>query len=124
MWCREAEAVLASAGPLLARSAALPAGLLEATRVRDANTAEPSRAVVQSLEFHPDGQIIMTAGFDKRLRFFQVLLCVQSFYGKHSCSQRSCCCHCAVFRRDTLPQSVVGTKLCERGNATAALVYI
>lgn len=64
--------MLASAGPLLARGALLPAGLLEATRVRDANIAEPSPAVVQSVEFHPDGQVLMTAGLDKRLRFFQV----------------------------------------------------
>ena len=40
--------------------------------MRDANIAEPSKAVVQSIEFHPDGQVLMTAGMDKRLRFFQV----------------------------------------------------
>ena len=69
---REREGVLASAGPLLVRGALLPAGLLETTRMRDANIAEPSRAVVRSVEFHPDGQVLMTAGLDKRLRFFQV----------------------------------------------------
>lgn len=72
VWCREGEELLASAGPLLARGRRLPAGLLEATRVRDANLAEPSKAVVQSVQFHPDGQVLMTAGLDKRLRFFQV----------------------------------------------------
>lgn len=66
--------MLASAGRLLARGPLLPAGLLEATRMRDANAAEPSRAVVQSVEFHPDGQVLLTAGLDKRLRFFQVCL--------------------------------------------------
>ena len=40
--------------------------------MRDANIAEPSKAVVQSIEFHTDGQVLMTAGMDKRLRFFQV----------------------------------------------------
>lgn len=70
--CREAEALLASAGRLLGRPAQLPPGLIEATRMRDANIAEPSKAVVQSVEFHPDGQVLMTAGMDKRLRFFQV----------------------------------------------------
>ena len=70
--CREAEALLASAGGLLARPAQLPSGLIETTRMRDANIAEPSKAVVQSIEFHPDGQVLMTAGMDKRLRFFQV----------------------------------------------------
>lgn len=69
---REAEALLASAGRLLARPAQLPQGLLETTRMRDANIAEHSKAVVQSIEFHPDGQVLMTAGMDKRLRFFQV----------------------------------------------------
>lgn len=69
---REAEALLASAGRLLGRPAQLPPGLIEATRMRDANIAEPSKAVVQSVEFHPDGQVLMTAGMDKRLRFFQV----------------------------------------------------
>ena len=39
--------------------------------MRDANIAEPSKAVVQSIEFHPDGQVLMTAGMDKKLRFFQ-----------------------------------------------------
>ncbi|CAK0782784.1 hypothetical protein CVIRNUC_005979 [Coccomyxa viridis] len=68
----DAEALLASAGGLLARPAQLPPGLIETTRMRDANIAEPSKAVVQSIEFHPDGQVLMTAGMDKRLRFFQV----------------------------------------------------
>ena len=42
--------------------------------MRDANIAEPSKAVVQSIEFHPHGQVLMTAGMDKRLRFFQASL--------------------------------------------------
>ena len=33
--------------------------------------AEPSKAVVRSVEWHPDGQVLLTAGLDKRLRFFQ-----------------------------------------------------
>ena len=27
--------------------------------------------MVRSVEWHPDGQVLMTAGLDKRLRFFQ-----------------------------------------------------
>lgn len=50
----------------------LPQGLLELSRVKDANDVEPSEAVVQSVEFHRNGQLLMTAGFDKKLRFFQV----------------------------------------------------
>lgn len=50
----------------------LPQGTLEVTRVKDANIVEPSEAVVRSVEFHKNGQLLMTAGFDKKLRFFQV----------------------------------------------------
>ena len=41
------------------------------TPLTDANKAEPSGAVVQSVEFHPNGQLLLTAGLDKRLRLFQ-----------------------------------------------------
>ena len=61
-----------SAGTLLGRSARLAPGLLETSRVRDANQAEPSRAVVRCTEFHPGGALLMTAGLDKRVRFFEV----------------------------------------------------
>ncbi|CAM6126694.1 unnamed protein product [Calypogeia fissa] len=50
----------------------LPQGLIEMTRMGDGNRAEPSNGVVQSVEFHRNAQILMTAGFDKKLRFFQV----------------------------------------------------
>lgn len=50
----------------------LPQGLLEVSRMKDANIVEPSNAVIQSVEFHRNGQLLMTAGFDQKLRFFQV----------------------------------------------------
>ncbi|EFJ30977.1 hypothetical protein SELMODRAFT_169308 [Selaginella moellendorffii] len=50
----------------------LPQGLIEVSRLKDGNADEPSSAVVRSVEFHRNGQILMTAGFDKRLRFFQI----------------------------------------------------
>lgn len=40
--------------------------------MKDANIQEPSSAVVQSVDFHLTGQLLLTAGLDKRLRFFQV----------------------------------------------------
>ncbi|KAK9791599.1 hypothetical protein WJX73_001142 [Symbiochloris irregularis] len=40
--------------------------------VKDANVAEPSNAVIRSVEIHPSGQLLLTAGLDKRVRFFQV----------------------------------------------------
>lgn len=52
----------------------LPQGLLEVSRAKDANVAERTDAVVQSVEFHRNGQLLMTAGFDKKLRFFQVCI--------------------------------------------------
>lgn len=89
-----------SAGPLLGKSAKLPMGRIELTRVKDANHEEPSQAVIQSVEFHPAGQLLLTAGFDKHLRFFQVSTSVWSTeqgiedHGKdpfdHPC--RDACC--------------------------------
>jgi U3 small nucleolar RNA-associated protein 18 len=59
----------ASTGGLLA------AGSIEMSRLRDANGSSPSQAVVQALQFHPNGQLMLTAGFDKRLKLFQVSGC-------------------------------------------------
>ena len=47
-------------------------GRLEATRLKDANAAEPNGAVVRSVEFHHDGNLLLTAGLDKTIRLFQV----------------------------------------------------
>ena len=52
----------------------LPQGLVEVSRMKDANIDEPSNAVIQSVEFHTNGQLLMTAGFDQKLRFFQVFI--------------------------------------------------
>ncbi|KAF8072604.1 U3 small nucleolar RNA-associated-like protein [Scenedesmus sp. PABB004] len=75
-----AERLLASGSGLLlrgggggaARGGLLAPGTLELSRLRDANGASPSDAVVQALQFHPNGQLMLTAGFDKRLKIFQV----------------------------------------------------
>ena len=40
--------------------------------MKDANQADPSSAVVRSVEFHPSGNLLLTASLDKRVRFFQV----------------------------------------------------
>ncbi|KAF9582261.1 U3 snoRNP protein [Lunasporangiospora selenospora] len=45
---------------------------ISVTRVKNANQAGYSKAVVQSVEFHPNSQMLLTAGFDKTLRLFQV----------------------------------------------------
>jgi U3 small nucleolar RNA-associated protein 18 len=74
-----AERLLMSGSRLLLGGAAaggrgglLAPGALELSRLRDANGASPSDAVVQALQFHPNGQLMLTAGFDKRLKLFQV----------------------------------------------------
>ncbi|RHY53849.1 hypothetical protein DYB34_003426, partial [Aphanomyces astaci] len=41
-------------------------------RVKDANQHGQSNAVVQSVQFHPNGQLLLTAGLDKALRLFQI----------------------------------------------------
>ena len=48
----------------------LPATRIEVTRVRDANMHDRSHGAIQALEFHPNGQLLMAAALDRRLRFF------------------------------------------------------
>eukprot|EP00879_Flechtneria_rotunda_P019216 GHRR01020177.1.p1 GENE.GHRR01020177.1~~GHRR01020177.1.p1 ORF type:complete len:484 (+),score=161.27 GHRR01020177.1:607-2058(+) len=69
--------LLSGSGSLLGgnsggRGGLLAPGVLELSRLRDANGASPSEAVVQAMQFHPNGQLMLTAGFDKRLKLFQV----------------------------------------------------
>lgn len=68
-----------SSAPLLATGSSsnkLPPGILNISRCPDANLADPSAATVQAVHFHPasnpDRPLLLTAGFDKTLRFFQV----------------------------------------------------
>ncbi|KAL5544782.1 hypothetical protein UlMin_008566 [Ulmus minor] len=53
-------------------SAKLLPGLLECSRFKDANAEEPSNGPINSVQFHRNGQLLLTAGLDKRLRFFQI----------------------------------------------------
>lgn len=65
--------VLRSTAPLFEGSgAALAPGRIQMTRLKDANYRDPSESVIQSVRFHPQGRLMLTAGFDKRLRFFQI----------------------------------------------------
>ncbi|WOL15398.1 hypothetical protein Cni_G24179 [Canna indica] len=47
-------------------------GLLEYSSLVDANAEEPSSGPINSVQFHRNGQLLLTAGLDRRLRFFQV----------------------------------------------------
>eukprot|EP00613_Pedinella_sp_CCMP2098_P058118 CAMPEP_0171873120 /NCGR_PEP_ID=MMETSP0992-20121227/34207_1 /TAXON_ID=483369 /ORGANISM="non described non described, Strain CCMP2098" /LENGTH=292 /DNA_ID=CAMNT_0012497709 /DNA_START=102 /DNA_END=977 /DNA_ORIENTATION=- len=67
--------VLRSTAPLKrggARGGLLGSGELDIIRCKDANAVEPSRSVVRSVAFHPKGELLLTAGMDKTLRFFHV----------------------------------------------------
>ncbi|KAJ3163920.1 U3 snoRNP protein [Geranomyces variabilis] len=45
---------------------------LEVVRLKDANQVAYSQAVVQSIQFHPKAPVLLTAGYDRTLRLFQV----------------------------------------------------
>jgi len=94
-----------SAAPLLASSSdRLPPQVLNVVRCPDANQQDPNKAVVQAVHFHPgsdpDRPLMLTAGLDKTLRFFQVdAEESQKIHGIHCtwraiwfAAQKSSCC--------------------------------
>ncbi|EEH59839.1 U3 small nucleolar rna-associated protein 18 [Micromonas pusilla CCMP1545] len=50
----------------------IPSGVLDTSRVLDANANDRSTAVVRSVHFHPQGNLLLTASLDKSLRFFKI----------------------------------------------------
>ena len=46
--------------------------VLDIIRCKDANVVERSNCVVQCIDFHPHSNILLTAGFDKTLRLFNI----------------------------------------------------
>ena len=70
---REGGAMVEEDGGLASSGRALPQGTLEATRVRDANAAEPSDAVLRSVAFHANGALFLTAGLDKTVRLLSLI---------------------------------------------------
>ncbi len=68
-----AQRVLRSGEPLLrADRGSLPPAELSVKRLVNLNAAEESRAVVRAVEWHPNGQLALTAGYDGTLRLFRV----------------------------------------------------
>mmetsp|Transcript_115793 Transcript_115793/g.173044 ORF Transcript_115793/g.173044 Transcript_115793/m.173044 type:complete len:563 (-) Transcript_115793:26-1714(-) len=72
-----AENLFSTSSSLLASSTnRLPPNILTVVRCPDANQSDPNHAVVQAVHFHPasdpDQPLMLTAGLDKTLRFFQV----------------------------------------------------
>lgn len=53
-------------------SAKLLPGLLECSRLIDANAQEPSNAPINSVQFHRNAQLLIATGLDRKLRFFQI----------------------------------------------------
>ncbi|KAI8100834.1 hypothetical protein M9434_005219 [Picochlorum sp. BPE23] len=68
------DSLTARVGGLLASAGTgrIPPGQLEITKLADANKAQPCQSTVNSVEFHPGGQLLMTASLDRRVRFFSI----------------------------------------------------
>ncbi|KAA8534303.1 hypothetical protein F0562_031820 [Nyssa sinensis] len=47
-------------------------GLLEYSRLVDANAEDPSTGPINSVQFHRNAQLLLAGGLDKKLRFFQI----------------------------------------------------
>ncbi|XP_038888553.1 U3 small nucleolar RNA-associated protein 18 homolog isoform X1 [Benincasa hispida] len=54
------------------RGAKLLPGLLEYSRLVDANAEEPSNGPINSVQFHHNAQLLLATGLDRKLRFFQI----------------------------------------------------
>ncbi|KAG1327971.1 U3 small nucleolar RNA-associated protein 18 [Cocos nucifera] len=71
--------------------------LLEYSRLMNANSEEPSNGPINSVQFHRNGQLLLTAGLDRRLRFFQV-------DGKHNTKIQSIFIEdCPIYKASFLP---------------------
>uniref|UniRef100_A0A5B6ZR39 U3 small nucleolar RNA-associated protein 18 homolog n=1 Tax=Davidia involucrata TaxID=16924 RepID=A0A5B6ZR39_DAVIN len=57
---------------VMKNSAKLLPGLLEYSRLVDANAEDPSNGPINSVQFHRNAQLLLAGGLDKRLRFFQI----------------------------------------------------
>ncbi|XP_033098515.1 U3 small nucleolar RNA-associated protein 18 homolog [Anneissia japonica] len=68
----EEEDLLKRTGDYLASSKSLTKGLLDIKKYTDANKMSPSESWIESVEFHPNAHVLLTAGKDLRLNLFQV----------------------------------------------------
>ncbi|XP_047068579.1 U3 small nucleolar RNA-associated protein 18 homolog [Lolium rigidum] len=53
-------------------TAKLLPGMLDFSRLVNANAQDPSSGPINSVQFHRNGQLMLVAGLDKHLRFFQI----------------------------------------------------
>ncbi|KAK9465916.1 WD40-repeat-containing domain protein [Lipomyces arxii] len=54
------------------KSKLLPSSVLDIARLRDANQQAPSQSAVQTLSFHPRLPLLLSAGYDRTLRIYNV----------------------------------------------------
>jgi U3 small nucleolar RNA-associated protein 18 len=67
------EDILRTNEDLVVRSSTkLLPGRLEHSTLVDANTEDPSKGPINSVEFHRNAQLLLAAGLDRSLRFFQI----------------------------------------------------
>lgn len=57
---------------VMRRGAKLLPGMLEYSQLVEANAEDPSNAPINSVQFHRNHQLLLAAGFDRKLRFFQI----------------------------------------------------
>lgn len=50
----------------------LPQDTLDVVRMRDANWRDTHQSIVTSVDWHPNGQVMLTSGLDKTLKLFNI----------------------------------------------------
>ncbi|KAF7818388.1 U3 small nucleolar RNA-associated protein 18-like protein [Senna tora] len=70
---KDADDILRTNEDLVVKSnSKLLPGLLEYSKLVNANVQDPSKAPINSVQFHKNAQLLLAAGLDRRLRFFQI----------------------------------------------------
>lgn len=70
---KDVEDILRTNEDLVVKSSTkLLPGLLEYSRLVDANVEDPSKGPINSVQFHRNAQLLLVAGLDRGLRFFQI----------------------------------------------------
>lgn len=57
---------------VMKRGVKLLPGILEYSKLVDANVEDPSNGPINSVQFHRNHQLLLAAGLDRKLRFFQI----------------------------------------------------
>ncbi|XP_020220644.1 U3 small nucleolar RNA-associated protein 18 homolog [Cajanus cajan] len=71
--CEDVDDILRTNEDLVVKSGAkLLPGHLEYSRLVDANIQDPANGPISSVQFHRNAQLLLAAGLDRKLRFFQI----------------------------------------------------